>query len=218
MGGGAGALSFVQKPSTQSSSCAQSSSVLQGFFGAAGALDAVLAARAFLSPLQARHGWRCTPGSRGTPTCSCSSPRWRALAGVAGVPGRTVGASRHCWHLRATQNSFRARCLQSLSVSHVGSRAAPDAQRDQSPGAPTRAAWHAEMDDAFMWGPPRRQNRTFGRPALSTRPRLKCLPTVAAPPVASPRLRPLRGRPPECPAGLRSMGMAPPPAFRVRDI
>jgi hypothetical protein len=31
-GGGAGAFSFVQKPFTQSSSCAQSSSVLQGFF------------------------------------------------------------------------------------------------------------------------------------------------------------------------------------------
>ena len=47
-GGGGGALSLLQKPSTQSSSCGQSLSVLHGFFAVQVALDAVLSARAFL--------------------------------------------------------------------------------------------------------------------------------------------------------------------------
>ena len=48
VGGGAGAFSLLQNPLTQSSSCGQSLSVLQGFFAVAGPLHAVLAARALL--------------------------------------------------------------------------------------------------------------------------------------------------------------------------
>ena len=54
MGGGAGARSFVQNPFTQSSSCAQSSSVLHGFFALQAPLTQWPPAQS-LSLLQAWH-------------------------------------------------------------------------------------------------------------------------------------------------------------------